>query len=170
MSGGGRARRCQIAQSSTAARCTGRAASSLFAECALAREARSRSTDAEHLPALIPALGCIAGALTVRLGLLVWSAGLSRSMRGGRQALVLQDRRLGDAPQLVECPIGRASAFESDLQSLSAVGGVKDKARGDVRAGEHRHVARGDLGHLCQHPARHDPLQRRRDGVVLGGE
>ena len=43
-SGGGRARSLYIAQSPTAGRCTGSAASSLFSECALAREARRISS------------------------------------------------------------------------------------------------------------------------------
>jgi hypothetical protein len=42
-SGGGRARSLRVAQSPAAGRGTGRAAASLFSECALAREARRNS-------------------------------------------------------------------------------------------------------------------------------
>jgi len=54
----------------------------------------SGSSHPKHVPGLVPPLGAFASALTWRLGLLV----LADQGEEAAEALVLQDRRLRDAP------------------------------------------------------------------------
>ena len=65
------------------------------------------STDAEHVPGLIPPLGAFAGPFTWRLGLLV----LADQGEEAPKPFVLQDGCLSDAPQPVEGAVGHAAAF-----------------------------------------------------------
>ena len=84
------------------------------------------------MPGLVAALRAFACALTWRLGFLA----LADQGEEAAEPLVLQHRRLGDAQQLVEGPVGHAPALVTDLQA--PIGEVHDLGK-VISDGAHWH-------------------------------
>jgi hypothetical protein len=111
---------------------------------------------------LVAALGAFAGALTWRLGLLVFAD----QGEEAAETLVLQHRRLGNAPQPVEGPIGHAAAFIADLQSpigeVHDLDSLTDRRLGVLGRLDHKE----DVVVLERQGLRQGPLRAPGEGLI----